>query len=305
MRMSDQLMSDSAVQAAKIGGFAQRSCRSQWAESVEPLVRALSPFPITYDVSQTQGTGFSEYTYTEFSGGVWVMTQSLELNARLFHFVAQEPSHGGLDAFIESLSDKYQLAQDSEWIGRKKVVFMPGHNLMDVASVEMIARLVTEDEAVVIKPHPITNHETLRALARHVGWNKMVPKDVSGYALLQGCEVVYTTSASEMAITGTALGKRVVNVSNFFNEGAGTYHPISRLLFLAHQNHGVAAAQSVLANILHSRHSGLLFPFQSDIEERLEAYYSRSLELRERYKPLALSRGKIDVESRVVASHAE
>jgi len=76
-----------------------------------------------------------------------------------------------------------------------------------------------------------------------------------------------------MVITGTALGKTVVNMSNFFYEGSGAYHPISRLLFKAHRDHGVRQAQHVLGTLINSPKSGIIFPWQSDIDDRLVGHW--------------------------------
>lgn len=287
MKFHNELMRDPKTQQKKIGDFATRSTRNVWAESIEHAVRSAAPFPITYDVSAVQPTNFSEYAYTELSGGMWVTTQSLEINARLIDLASREMTQETIEPLVASLEDKYVLEAPEKCY--RKVCFLPGHNMLEVASVELIARLAHEDEEVVFKLHPITNNEATEIIRKRVGWHRIVDRKISGMALLRGCEEVYTSSASEMAITGTALGKRVFNISNFFNEGTGAYHPISRVLFAAHKT-GVKDAQQALANILNAPWSGLLFPWQTDVEARLTRYFEKSLDLRERYKPLAAPR---------------
>ena len=130
-------------------------------------------------------------------------------------------------------------------------------------------------------------------IARTVGWDRILDKTLSGHQLLLQCDEVYTTSASEMAITATVLGKKVINVSNFFTEGAGTYHAISRVLFRAHQKHSIEYAQQLLNNIIHCNYSGLLFNWQQNIDERIDTFYKKSLELRDIYKHLSCPRGHI------------
>jgi len=274
-------------QAERLGNLC-RSERNSSCESLEERVRALSPYPITYDVFGGQSVAFSEYTYTEFSTGLWVTTQSVELNARLMQLALQcAPDRKALEAFTESISDKYVLnvPPQAAYPGGK-ICFMPGHNRMDVASVENISRLMFEDAQVMIKPHPLTNADAVALLGKRFGWNRIIDAACSGAMLLKACKQVYTTSASEMAITATALGKEVFNVSNFFHEGAGTYHPISRLLFAAHKD-GVKSAQDVLAKILGCDYSGIVFPHQDDIERRLTSYYAKTLHLKEKYRPIA------------------
>jgi hypothetical protein len=289
MKFSTSLMTDSSSQYAKLGDYAKRSPRSQWAGTQEQIVRELAPYPISYDVNQGQSLGFTEYTYTELLGGLWVATQSLEINCRILQEAANfEPV---LDIDLKSLvSDKYVQSEDTNKYSKvKRICFLPGHNALDIASVEMIARIAHEEEDVFFKPHPITNENAMQLIGTRVGWNRIIPKEISGNALLLNCEEVYTTSASEMAISGTILGKRVINVSNFFNEGSGAYHPISRILFKPQKN---KSAINALKSIFSCPWSGIITSQHTDVEERLRLYYEKTLSLRSLYRPIASPIGK-------------
>jgi hypothetical protein len=286
--MHGELMSNPETQRKKLGEHVTRGPRNAWAESIETKVRALSPFPITYDVSAVQPTNFSEYAYTELAGGMWITTQSLEINARLLHYAAQQDSVSDtLDRFAAILQDKYVL--DKPETTYKKVCFLPGSNALDVVSIETVARLVHEEEDVMFKLHPLTNDDAINSIRKRVGWNRMLSRELSGMELLRRCDVVYTSSASEMAITGTALGKKVVNISNFMHEGSGAYHAISRLLFIAHRD-SVATAQRVLVNVIDCPWSGTLFPWHMT-DARIAEYFDKTLKLRDMYRPLAAPRG--------------
>lgn len=291
MKYANDMMSDSKVQFAKIGNFAKRSSRNKFAEECEPRIRELSPYPISYDVSQVQPCNFSEYSYTELLSGFWIYSQSLDVNCRLIQDACNYESETpiALESFID---DKYSMSGDiSKYKHIKKIVFLPGHNMLDVASVEVIARLMHEDDNVYLKPHPITNDESLQLFATRFGWNKIIDKSVSGNRLLSNCDVVYTTSASELAMTATILGKEVINVSNFFNEGSGSYHAISRVIFLAHKHKGVEEAQRLLKNLYACPWSGVISKQSDNVTERIKNYYEMSLEYRDRYKSLASPKG--------------
>lgn len=290
MKYSHVKMSDPKTQEDKIGSFAKRGARNTWAEQQEELVRSLSPFPITYDVNPTQGTNFAEFSYTELLGGLWVSSQSVEVNARLLDLASQCPSQLTLKQVQTILDDKYIMQPAAGYGHVTKCVFLPGHNALDIASAETISRIAHEEEDVYFKPHPITHDDAIKLVAKRVGWNRMLPKDISGMSILRQCTDVYTSTASEMAVTGTILGKKVHNISAFFYEGHGAYHAISRNLFLAHKKHGVEEAQRLLLNMFNCPWSGLLFPFHTDVEDRLKAFYNKALELRELYKPLAAPR---------------
>ena len=286
--LNNALMSDPEVQRHKVGDRNTRSTRNAWAETIEQKVRDLAPFPATYDVNATQPTNFTEYSYTELAGGFWITTQSLEINARLIDLAARQVSESDtLDRLAAILQDKYVLNKPETTY--KRVCFLPGNNMLDVASIEIIARIVHEEEDVMFKLHPLTNDEAINVVRKRVGWNRIIPREVSGMELLRHCDEVFTSSASEMAITGTVLGKKVVNISNFFNEGSGAYHVISRVLFKAHRT-SVATAQRALVNMIDCPWSGMLFPWHST-DSRIVAYFDKSLELRDMYKPLAAPRG--------------
>jgi hypothetical protein len=291
MKYANDLMSSKDTQYSKIGDFATRSSRNKFSEEHENMIRDNSPYPISYDVTQVQTTNFSEFTYTELLSGFWIATQSLDINCRLLQDASEVNTRSNIN--LESIvADKYNLSSDiSKYKNAKKICFLPGHNMLDVASVEIIARLVHEEDDVLVKPHPITNDESLNMLAQRFGWNKIIDRNVSGDSLIKNCDVVYTTTASEMAISGTILGKKVVNVSNFFNEGSGAYHPLTRILFQAHKNYGVEEAQRLLKNIFACEWSGVVSKESDIIEERIKSYYSKALEYRDKYKSLASPKG--------------
>ena len=103
-------MSDLYNERAKIGPYASRSFRNEWAYSIEELVRSMSPWPITYDVGSVQSTNFCEFTYTEFAGGgLWITTQSREVNCRLIDFASKVDSGNEgqelFEKFVSSFSD--------------------------------------------------------------------------------------------------------------------------------------------------------------------------------------------------------
>ena len=285
MRFSHQHMADTAVQHEKLGGFASRSARNQWAESIEPLVRKHAPWPITYDVTPMQGANFSEFIYTEIAGGVWIATHSLEVTCRILDAASKQPTEGeSVEKLTSMYADKYELGELPEkYASVRRCCFLPGHNLLDLASPDIIARLAHEESDVWFKPHPLTNNDALRIIAGHVGWHQLVPRDVSGAALMRQCDDIYTTTASEMSVMGFAFGKRVLNIGNFFKESIGAYHPVSRVLWAA-QKRGMA--QQALANMIDCQFSGLLFPWQDDVEERIQQFYAKAIEFRELYKPI-------------------
>ena len=237
MKFSKDLMKDSKTQYSKIGNFATRSERNTWAEEQEELLRSFSPYPITYDIHtfnpNLSNLNFNEYEYTELLGGIWVNPQCLEITCRMIQDASLEDHPPPLEEELKTiLGDKYTLSNDtSKWNHAKRIIFLPGHNLLQLSSHEMISQLMFNNDDIFIKPHPITFDKITQSFGREFGWDRIIDRQISGHILLEQCEDVYTTSASEMAITGIPLNKNVYNVSNFLNEGYGAYYAINRIIF--------------------------------------------------------------------------
>jgi len=278
--------------------YARRSERNTWAEDFEETLRSSAPYPISYDVGSVQNTDFSEFTYTEFPGaGVWIDTQSREINCRIIDNASK--IDGGelgdylFEKFVENITDKYQLDNEKQPI-YDHVIFLPGHNLMDLVDQEIIERLLQEEDDVVIKPHPLTEYEVLRQIAMKAGWHKVLWRDVSGMDLLKNCKTVYSTTASEMLIVGAVLGKSIYNISKFSAESSGVYQPFTRILTVTQKREGKEAAIQKFKNILACEWTGLAFPFNDNTEERIKKYFDKALEMREMYRPLSSGRGDVD-----------
>ena len=299
-RLAENKMSDRFNERKKIGPYASRSMRNKWAVENEELIISLSPWPITYDVGSVQDNNFSEFTYTEFAGGgIWVTTQSREVNCRLIDFASKIDSGKEgeelFQKFVSSFSDKYELDElEEKYKDIKHAVFLPGHNLLDLVDTSSLEKLLREEEDVVVKPHPLTHTNALKMVSQKCGWQKVLPKNVSGAKLLEQCETVYSTTASEMIITGAALGKTVYDISLWNSSGAGVYQPFHRIITYIQKREGKEAAKKAIANILACPWSGVVFEFMPDYEERLKLYFDKALELRELYRPLSMGRGIID-----------
>ena len=299
-RLAGNLMSDKFNERNKIGPYAKRSLRNDWACSIEETVRSLSPWPITYDVSSVQSTAFGEFTYTEFAGGgLWITTQSREVNCRLIDFASKVDSGNEgqelFEKFVSSFSDKYDLEElEDRYKHIRHAVFLPGHNLLDLMDTSALDKLIKEEDDVVVKPHPLTHNDALKMISNRCGWQKVLPRNVSGSKLLEQCDTVYSTTASEMIITGASLGKTVYDLSVWDSSGAGVYQPFHRIITYLQKREGKEAAKKAIANILACPWSGVVFEFMPDYEERMKLYFDKALELRELYRPLSTGRGIID-----------
>lgn len=265
----------------------KRTERNNWGKTIEDDIIMMSPYPITYDVNCTQPANFSEYTYTEFISGVFIKTQSKEINCRIMDLAKDIPAKKDhLENIRNSYMDKYESQNiNSKRLEGADVCFFVGHNLFDIMNREMIAREAFENENFFVKLHPLTNDEYAGKIAGDVGWNKIIPQEISAKDILLNCNKVFTSTASELCTIATAFDKEVINVSSFFNESVGTYYSINKLL------HRSNDPQQTLNNLIDCEFSGILFPWmgEEEIKRRILAFYQKTLELREIYKPLATS----------------
>ena len=290
MKFSKELMQDKKTQHNKIGNFVSRSIRNKWAEEQENTLRELCPYPISYDIHtfspNISNLYFTEYEYTELLGGMWVNPQCLEITCRMIQDASLENNeHLTSDQIKNILGDKYELVPISDkWKKAKKIIFLPGHNLLPLSSHELVSQLMFNNDDIFLKPHPITFDRIVESFGREFGWDRVIERGVSGHSLLEQCEEIYTTSASEMAITGILLDKKVFNISNFLNEGYGAYYALNRLIF---NSKNITEAKLKISNVFQSEWSGICFPHHTNIKQRFENFFNKSLEYREKFKPLS------------------
>lgn len=281
-RLSDFRIKDKQSQIPMV----TRSKRNEWVETIEEKVRNASPFPISYDVDSTQDANFQEFSYTEFLGGMIINTQSVEINTRLIqYFSTYESNIDCIDKLIKNncLTDKYVLAPNMHSSYPENIGIMVGHNMFDLVSSEIVARLAFELPDFKIKLHPLTNQEYAAKVASIVGWDKIIQSNFSGVELIKNCKVAYLHTATELAAMAVALDKKIVNISNFFNESGGSYYHINSTLFKS------ADPKKTLNSILSCPNSGFLFPYmdESEIDSRISNYFKCALKFREMFSPIA------------------
>jgi hypothetical protein len=263
-----------------------RTERNDWGKTIEDKIIGLCPKPISYDVDSTQPINFTEYSYTEFMGGIMLNTQNLDINCILMRESSQNKSDiDSLSELSNIFTDKYNLNEIKTSSFPKDVCFFVGQNMFDIMSSENISRLAFENDDFCVKLHPLTSEDSARHVAGFVGWDKILDSQLSGVQLLKNCETAYVSTATELCAAAVMLDKKIVNVSNFFNESSGIYYSINSILFNSKE------PKTLLNNMVNDKSSGLLFPWMNDIDERINAYFNKTLKLREIYKPLYKTSG--------------
>lgn len=256
--------------------------RLKFAKAIENKVRDVAPFPISYDVDAGQMTNFSEFTYTEYINGLYLKTQSTEINVRILEEILLEDDsiiteYTYCEELVKSVTDKYVLDAPNGKYKCKKLAIMTGHNAFDLISSEIIARAAFENDDFKVKLHPLTDDEYASKVAMYVGWNKVIPANIAVSSILEECDTVYASTATELCSVAVLKDKKIINASNFFNESSGCYYALNRLLFKADN------PKEVLEKVLRSKKSGIILPFMDDYEERIEEYYKNALYIRSKY----------------------
>ena len=131
------------------------------SKHIEEMLRKVCPLAITCDVKQIHPPFFTEFTYQDTLSGIGINTLSAEVSIRMTEEASKMEA---VEPFpLKNALDKYHL--DTYPHAHKKVVFLCGSNAMHFVNQSEFIRLVREDEEWVIKPHPVTNDNTLRELA--------------------------------------------------------------------------------------------------------------------------------------------
>ena len=248
--------------------------------------RVMAPDIPSYDVNSVQGADFDEWCYTEGMCSLMAFTQSVEVNARLLLEAASEEWPGSsavVEHLAETLVDKWELAPaDSRWAGRK-AFFPPGGNLSHLINTDNVLRAFRTDSAWISKPHPVTTDEDVREAKKAFGVTRLAERDSSGMTILRYAEEVGFTTSSEMGLAAMLFSKPARDFTLFARESEGRYHP----LYLAVRMSD-CGPREVIGRLFACPWSGFV-PFTTPIDEarqRFAAYKQRTLELRERLRPL-------------------
>lgn len=261
----------------------KRSKFSASSAELEKLFKQKSPLPVTFDVAPIHDNYFTEFSYFDILGGVFLTTLSGEVTAILVEkAVAEaEPDYSLVEILAQNISDKYELSSNIQPVDNLKVAFLPGSNLMSAVNRELLDRCMYEDESMLIKLHPITNEETIRQVARNYGYGRLLSHQESGVGYLKNCGTVYTASNSEFGIAASALKKPMVDITSVLLQPKLSYSPIYRLL----KNNDPDHNYTVLAKLLNSKASGIIMPWFKDNELRINTFYSEAMKVREMFRP--------------------
>lgn len=251
------------------------------AINVEEIFEAKSPLPISYDVNCNQQPYFSEFTYCDVMGGMYLKTHNTEVNARVVEqSVIDCENETYPDDVNNYLKDKYDL-NDVPFKAPEKIVFLPGSNLLGIENKETLLPMLYSDPAVAIKPHPNLTKNGLMFLGREYGWDKLIDPDVSGYKLLSGCQTAFSTANSEMGMISAVIKKPHADITSIMHFERLTYSAIHRLFSPMNVDHN----HKTFARLFNSTSSGFIPPWAYNIEERIDGFLKLAMEIRNVFRP--------------------
>ena len=248
---------------------------------VEEIYDAKSPLPVSFDITCEQPPFFSELTYTDVMGGIYLKTQNSEVNARIMEqSVIACTNETYPDDSNKYLKDKYEL-KELPFHAPKQIVFLAGSNLLGIENKETLLPMLYNDPSVSIKPHPNMTQEGLMWLGREYGWDRIIDPDISGYQLLQECETAFSTTNSEIGIISAALKKPHADITSILHFERLAFSSIHRLF----QPMNTERNYKTFARIFNSNSSGFIPRWATNIEERVDGFLKLAMEIRNVFRP--------------------
>ena len=247
---------------------------------VESWLERNSPLPVTFDVSHCQPPFFSEYTYSDFAGGLWIKSLSAEFNSQYLrdvHFNLSHPSFypnsSGKITFLEKYELQERILEESD---DRNIIFLAGGNLYQHTAWEIVDREMYDNDKTLIKAHPLTNDEDLKKLGKRYGWNHLINPQESGYFWYSKASTISTTANSELFIRAMIDGKLKECLTKISSIAKSSYFPF---FFLWKKEREIKIEETILDSA-----SGFIFSNQGDWKDRLQTYFNRSMEMRSHYQ---------------------
>ena len=214
-----------------------------------------------------------KWLYTDFLGrGIYFRVPSLPINDKLLRYIANDNSmkidEERIEKIINCLENKYSLQWNTEFYD--KVVFPPGTNLLSNPNCINWRRFDQYmKDGYVVKPHPITAHLFIAKFRLRYGEENVLNKKEGGFELLMNCKQMACGQNSEMGIMALLKGKKIGLITKPVSQrqkALGTYESIYG---------AITGGDCIkkLYRILSAKNSGIIFNFDEDREERLQAYF--------------------------------
>lgn len=209
--------------------------------------------------------------YHDVIGGIMVSVRNAELNCRILDRVVNEdaPETELTSKVISKLGDKYILRkEEQENIKPSEILFLTGTNAFDMMDWDKIEEICVDYPNAMIKPHPITTEAGEFTLHERFP-NKVFRSTEAAYELLSNSNQVWVTYNSELGLMAALLRKPFGSISKWSAIGRATYAQFYRQFEYKNLEHNYG----VVRKVIESKNSGLVFPWQEDWKERVDAFF--------------------------------
>jgi len=262
----NEVVGDNITHLLKSGSATRNSSVQQYSVFEKLIPQSWRGLKINYDLwfdynKTHQPTGravIPAYLYTDMLNKcIYFRVPNEKLNTQLMETVLlnkHEPTNPEvINRIRSSLSDKYNLVAPNHTEFYKRVVFLPGTNILeDILNFKYVKNLV-ENEGAKVKPHPLTTKFHQFILKKTFGEQNILNNNVSGFSYLWKSDVVFCCKNSEMGLTALLLKKKMCLVDNPNYKGHTTYGSIYDTILNTDQY----GASQALEKILSSDYSGI------------------------------------------------
>jgi len=257
----------------------------EFQTEVEAFVENNAPLPVTFDVGSCQPKYFSEFTYSDFSGGFWIRSLNPEFNCEIYPLLQLDQVSPATE--IPWKEKYHQEHKNLAAVQDRRVAFLAGPNLYHFISWELLERAVYFDDRVLIKTHPLTGDNDLRELANVFGWHRIIEPSDSGFNWFQRSKQVLVTLNSELFVRSLIEEKFEESLTKISDAPRAPYFHFYYLHKMMKENgHDEASIASEVRRWILAPNSGFVFPNQLDWKERLKNYFDTAMNLRKGCKPL-------------------
>jgi len=220
-------------------------------------------------IVNTEITGIA---YHDVLGGLLISVRNSEINCRIIDRVMHEnvKETDLTTKVISKLGDKYQLRKEEQQERDLPdyALFLTGSNSFHTMDWDKIEEICVDYPNAMIKPHPVTTEASEFKL--HDSFpNRVYRSTEAAYDILINAKQVWTTYNSELGLMAALNKIPFGTISKWNSVGKATYAQVYRQFEYKNIEHNY----HVVRKVIESKNSGLVFPWQHDWKERVDAFY--------------------------------
>ena len=251
-------------------------------DKVEELIKkhCNGIYTTSYDVVRDDYQDFDDLSYTEiFKSAVYLIPAHTETAYKMAHLCVTS-YRGNIEQDRQTLLERIQMCDKYTKLTPinetfSSICFLPGSNLLRQAvTLGKLAEAAYYDDKLMFKMHPLTNEADRKTLRRLIPPTRVIPPEVAGFPLLEAAERVYTTSASELGLYASLLGKTVIDITRFSGISDLSYSPLYRFLHYPY-------TPDDLVKVLINPMSGVIFHQEPDLEGAVKNVIDTIIELQD------------------------